>query len=153
MQQANTVSPHHLYLATGQAGLHLLVPLGGQLTHEQSRQLAGLIGRLVCDELPEIATLVRAVGSRGGRVYVDTLQNGHGKTIAAANCARPRPGAPVSAPLRWSEVGPDLDPARFTIRTMPVRLQGLAEDPLRPVLALRPDLLTALEKLHRRPGG
>jgi bifunctional non-homologous end joining protein LigD len=137
---------------TGQAGMHLLVPLGRQLTHEQSRQLAGLIGRVVCEELPAIATMVRATGARGGKVYVDTLQNGQGKTIAAAYCVRPRPGAPVSAPLRWSEVNGDLDPARFTIRTMPVRLRRMKQDPLLPVLELRPDLLSALEKLQARLG-
>ncbi len=137
---------------TGQAGLHVLLPLGGQLTHEQSRQLAGLLGRLVCDRLPRIATLMRAIDARGGRVYVDTLQNGHGKTIAAPYCVRPRPGAPVSAPLRWSEVTARLDPARFTIRTMPARLARQKEDPLLAVLSARPDLLGALERLHRDLG-
>jgi bifunctional non-homologous end joining protein LigD len=137
---------------TGQAGLHVLVPLGGQLTHEQSRQMAGLLGRTLCEELPGIATMVRATGGRGGRVYVDTLQNGQGKTIAAPYCVRPRPGAPVSAPLRWSEVNARLDPARFTIRTMPARLRRMKDDPLLPVLSLRPDLLGALERLQARLG-
>jgi len=135
---------------TGQDGLHLLVPLGGQLTHEQSRQLAGLLGRVVSDELPAIATLQRTVGAREGKVYVDTLQNGQGKTIAAPYCARPRPGATVSAPLRWSEVGGGLDPAEFTIRTLPRRLSRMKGDPLLPVLSERPDLVAALGKLHAR---
>jgi len=137
---------------TGQAGLHVLVPLGGQLTHEQSRQLAGLMGRVVADELPGIATLQRTVGARQGKVYVDTLQNGQGKTIAAAYCVRPRPGAPVSAPLAWSEVDGRLDPSRFTIRTLPKRLARQKEDPLRGVLSEKPDLVGALERLHRRLG-
>ncbi len=133
---------------TGQAGMHVLLPLGGQMTHEQSRQLAGLLGRALCDELPGIATMVRATAARGGKVYVDTLQNGQGKTIAAPYCVRPRPGAPVSAPLRWSEVNVKLDPARFTIRTMPARLRRLKDDPLLPVLSLKPDLLGALGRLE-----
>jgi bifunctional non-homologous end joining protein LigD len=137
---------------TGQSGLHLLLPLGGQLTHEQARQLAGLLGRLVAEELPEIATLVRTPSARGGRVYVDTLQNGQGKTIAAPYCVRPRPGAPVSAPLRWAEVGPALDPASFTIRTMPGRLARMRRDPALAVLGEKPDILGALEKLRRRIG-
>jgi bifunctional non-homologous end joining protein LigD len=137
---------------TGQAGLHVLVPLGGQLTHEQSRQLAGLLGRVVVDELPGIATLQRTVGARQGRVYVDTLQNGQGKTIAAAYCVRPRPGAPVSAPLAWSEVDGRLDPSRFTIRTLPKRLARQKVDPLRAVLSEKPDLVGALERLHQRLG-
>ncbi len=138
---------------TGQSGLHLLLPLGQQLTHEQSRQLAGLLGRVLCEELPAIATMVRTPSARGGKVYVDTLQNGQGKTIAAPYCVRPRPGAPVSAPLRWSEVNGKLDPRRFTIRTMPARLRRQKEDPLLAVLTEKPDLLSALAKLQERLGG
>jgi len=138
---------------TGQSGLHLLLPLGRQLTHEQSRQLAGLLGRVLCEELPAIATMVRTPSARGGKVYVDTLQNGQGKTIAAPYCVRPRPGAPVSAPLRWSEVNAKLDPRSYTIRTMPARLRRQKEDPLLPVLAEKPDLLSALAKLQARLEG
>ncbi|MBI5067151.1 MAG: DNA ligase D [Deltaproteobacteria bacterium] len=135
---------------TGQSGLHLLVPLGQQLTHEQSRQLAGLLGRVLCDRLPAIATMVRTPAARGGKVYVDTLQNGQGKTIAAPYCVRPRPGAPVSAPLRWSEVNPKLDPRSYTIRTMPARLRRQKADPLLPVLGEKPDLVAALARLQER---
>jgi len=135
---------------TGQQGLHVLVPLGGQLTHEQSRTLGELLARAVEAEHGEIATTARAVGARGGKVYLDFLQNGHGKTIAAPYTVRPRPGAPVSTPLRWSEVNGRLDPSRFTIRTALARAERLGEDPLRPVLSDRPDLVAALARLHAR---
>lgn len=137
---------------TGQKGLHVLVPLGGQLTHAQARSLGELLARAVEAELPEIATTARAVGARGGRVYLDFLQNGYGKTIVAPYAVRPRPGAPVSTPLRWSEVNARLDPARFTIRSVPGRARRLAADPLLPVLAEKPDLLAALERLRARSG-
>jgi bifunctional non-homologous end joining protein LigD len=139
---------------TGQKGLHVLVPLGGQLTHAQSRTLGELLARAVERDHPDIATTVRAVGARGGRVYLDYLQNGAGKTIAAPYAVRPRPGAPVSTPLRWSEVDGKLDPARFTIRTVPARARRLRSDPLLPVLSEKPDLLPALERLtaRLRPG-
>ncbi|MFO0584193.1 MAG: DNA ligase D [Anaeromyxobacter sp.] len=135
---------------TGQKGLHVLVPLGGQLTHEQSRTLAELLARALEAEHGDIATTARAVGARGGKVYLDFLQNGHGKTIAAPYTVRPRPGAPVSTPLRWSEVNGKLDPAKFTIRNALARAERLGDDPLRPVLEARPDLVSALERLHRR---
>jgi len=139
---------------TGQKGLHVLVPLGGQLEHAQARTFGELLARAVEAELPEIATTARALGARGGRVYLDFLQNGRGKTIAAPYTVRPRPGAPVSTPLRWSEVNARLDPARFTIRTVPARARRLAADPLLPVLAGRPDLVSALERLKARmPAG
>jgi bifunctional non-homologous end joining protein LigD len=134
---------------TGQRGLHVLLPLGRQLTHEQSRSLGELIARAIEAELPDISTTARAVGARGGRVYLDFMQNGFGKTIAAPYTVRPKPGAPVSVPLRWSEVNARLDPARFTIRTAPARA-AKGRDPLLPVLAEKPDLLSALERLRAR---
>jgi len=135
---------------TGQAGLHVLVPLGGQCTHEQARQLAGLLATAVAEAHPEIATLARAIPARRGRVYLDTLQNGSGKTLAAPFCVRPRPGAPVSMPLRWTEVDGSLHPARFTIRSALRRMGRLGDDPLLPVLAIRPDLVAALARLRDR---
>lgn len=137
---------------TGQKGLHVLVPLGGQLTHAQARTLGELLSRAVEGELPSISTTARAIGARGGRVYLDYLQNGRGKTIAAPYSVRPRPGAPVSTPLRWSEVNARLDPARFTIRNVPARMRRLGEDPLLPVLSERPDLLAAVDRLRLRVG-
>jgi bifunctional non-homologous end joining protein LigD len=135
---------------TGQKGLHVLLPLGGQLTHEQARTLGELVARAVEAELPELSTTARAIPARRGRVYLDYLQNGYGKTIAAPYTVRPRPGAPVSTPLRWSEVGPRLDPSRFTIRTARARAERLGADPLAPVLTERPDLLSALARLKER---
>ena len=60
--------------------------------------------------MAKIATTARALGSRGGKVYVDYLQNGHGKTIAGPFSARPVPGATCSAPLKWSEVDGEARP-------------------------------------------
>ena len=138
---------------TGQKGLHVLVPLGGQLTHEQSRTLAELLARTIEAELPEISTTARALAARGGRVYLDFMQNGYGKTIAAPYAVRPRPGAPVSTPLRWSEVTARLDPSRFTIRNVPGRARRLRADPLLPVLSEKPDLVAALDGLRSRMAG
>jgi bifunctional non-homologous end joining protein LigD len=135
---------------TGQAGLHVLVPLGGQLSHEQARAFAGLLARAVVEELPDLSTLERTIAARGGRVYLDTLQNGAGKTLAAPYCVRPRIGAPVSTPLRWAEVNGRLDPARLGLRTLPRRMARLGEDPLAPLLGLRPDLTAALGRLRER---
>ncbi len=135
---------------TGQKGLHVLVPLGGRLDHAQARTLGELLARALEAEHPEIATTARAIGDRGGRVYLDYLQNGRGKTIAAPYTVRPRPGAPVSTPLRWSEVDARLDPASFTIRNVPARARRLRSDPLRPVLTEAPDLRAALERRRAR---
>src|SRR5438128_2572824 len=135
---------------SGQKGLHVLLPVGGQLTHAQSTTLAELIARTVESRFPKIATTERHIPSRKGRVYLDNLQNGHGKTIAGPFSARPVPGATVSMPLRWSEVNGKLDPGKFTLATAPARMKRLREDPLSPVLELNPDLQAALARLAEK---
>ena len=135
---------------SGSTGLHVLIPVGRQCTYEQTRTLGGLLARLVAAELPDIATVTRLPSKREGKVYVDFVQNGHGRLLAAPFSVRPLPGAPVSMPLRWSEVGPKLDMHKYTIKTAPKRMEKLGEDPLRPVLDLTPDLPHALARLHAR---
>jgi bifunctional non-homologous end joining protein LigD len=77
-------------------------------------------------------------------VLIDANQNGEGKTIASAYSVRPRPGAPVSTPLRWSEVNEDLDPLSFT---MPVVLERVRKhgDLYAGVLTTRQRLTDALK--------
>jgi bifunctional non-homologous end joining protein LigD len=135
---------------SGSTGLHVLIPLARQCTYEQSRTLAGLVARIVEAERPDIATMMRVIDARGGKVYLDWLQNRHGQLLVAPFSARPLPGAPVSMPLRWSEVGRKLDPSRFTLKTARKRMDKLGEDPVRPVLDRRPDLLAALARLGER---
>ena len=135
---------------SGQAGLHVLIPLGGKLTHDQSKQLGELIARVIEAENAGISTTERVISARGGKVYLDFLQNGQGKTIAGPFSARPVAGATVSTPLRWSEVNARLDPRKFTIRTVPGRLRRAKSDPLREVLELAPDLAGALGRLSAR---
>ena len=138
---------------SGSTGLHVLLPLARQLTYEQCRTLAGLLARVVAAELPEISTITRQVGKRGGRVYIDYVQNGHGRLLVAPFSVRPLPGAPVSMPLKWSEVTAKLDMRAFTIKTAVARMKRLKEDPLLSLLATAPDLAGAIAKLERRVAG
>jgi len=139
----------HFAKTSGQDGLHVLVPLGARLDHEHARALAEVLARVVCAELPELATIARPVAARGGKVYVDWLQNGRGKLIAAPLSVRPRAGAPVSMPLAWSRVTRRLDPARFTIRTARALLEKHG-DPCREVLAGAVDVARLLRALEAR---
>jgi bifunctional non-homologous end joining protein LigD len=132
---------------SGSSGIHVLVPLGRKLTYEQSRTLGQLLGRVAVAERTEVATLTRNPGKRDGKVYVDFVQNGHGRLLAAPFTVRPLPGATVSAPLAWSEVDQKLKISSHTIVTVPKRMKRLGEDPLRPVMDLEPDLLGALSRL------
>jgi bifunctional non-homologous end joining protein LigD len=141
------------YIKTsGSSGLHVMLPMGRQCTHDQTRMIGELIARQVVKELPDIATITRVVSKREGRVYVDYLQNGHGKLLVAPYCVRPLPGAPVSTPLAWREVNAKLDIRKFTIRTVPPRVQTLKKDPLAGVMDDVPDLVAVLDALQKLGG-
>jgi bifunctional non-homologous end joining protein LigD len=79
-------------------------------------------------------------------VLIDANQNGEGKTIASAYSVRPRPGAPVSTPLRWDEVKPGLDPREFTIEVVQQRVVRFG-DLFEGVLTTRQRLNEALKAL------
>jgi bifunctional non-homologous end joining protein LigD len=127
-----------------------LVPLGRQFGYEETKVLGELLARVVAAELPDIATITRQVSKRGGKVYVDYIQNGAGRLLAAPFCVRPLPGAPVSTPLKWSEVTDSLDIRSFTIKTVPPRMEKMKTDPNAEVLTLTPDLAAALDLLKDR---
>lgn len=133
---------------SGSQGMHLLVPLGGQCTFEQAKQLGMILAGLLARRLPQISTTERVIAARRGRVYIDALQNGEGKLLVAPFSVRPVPGARVSTPLEWKDVTPQLDATRFTIRTVVARMEQTG-DPLAPVLRERPRLPRVLEKLAR----
>ena len=139
----------HFVKTSGQDGLHIMLPLGRQLDHGQAKTLAEVLARVVAAALPEIATITRPVAARADRVYIDYLQNGHGKLIAAPFSVRPRPGAPCSTPLRWSQVTTRLDPTRWNMQTTP-KAMAKSGDPMLPLLELETDVAGLLDALAER---
>ncbi|HEX4423738.1 MAG TPA: DNA ligase D [Kofleriaceae bacterium] len=134
---------------SGQTGLHVLIPLGGQCTFDQARTLAYLIGLLVERQHPTMATTARNPAGRHGRVYLDWGQNAHGQLLVAPYSVRPVGGAPVSMPLTWDEVVPGLDPKQFHLRNALDRVTRWPGDPCAAVLNERPDLAAALDRLEQ----
>jgi bifunctional non-homologous end joining protein LigD len=137
---------------SGATGLHILIPLGARYVDDEVRTFARLLAVLGVEAEPDISTIARPLRSRGGKVYIDFGQNGHGQTIVAPFSLRPLPGAPASCPLLWSEVTARLDPARFTMVTVPRRFDKMA-DPLVPVLSGAIDMAAALARMEQRFGG
>ncbi len=135
---------------SGASGLHVLIPLGGACTYQQSRQISELIARLIVKDHREICSIARTPRARKGKIYIDTIQNGYGKLLVSPFCVRSRPGATVSMPLRWTELNAKLSPARFHIKNAATRLKRLKEDPMAAVLDCKPDLTSALERLAER---
>lgn len=137
------------YLKTsGSKGLHIYVPLAAGYTYDQARMFCEVVSRLVAFEHREIATVDRVKERRGGKVYLDFLQNRRGQTIVAPYVVRPVHGACVSAPLDWDELNSDLHPSQFTIQTLPARLERRG-DLFQPALYDKQDLLPAIHALNR----
>jgi bifunctional non-homologous end joining protein LigD len=134
---------------SGSTGLHVLIPLGARYTYEHSRTLAELLARFTAKSLPDISTVVRKPSDRDGKVYLDYLQNGHGRLLVAPFSVRPLPAAPVSMPLEWAEVNGRLRLDKFTIRTARKRMLEKG-DSLRAVLTESIDMLAAIDALQRR---
>ncbi|HYZ20081.1 MAG TPA: DNA primase small subunit domain-containing protein, partial [Gaiellaceae bacterium] len=103
-----------LVKTSGSTGIHVLVPIARRYGFDETYEFAELLTRGLADEHPGMLTAEWLKKKRRG-VLVDHRQNGWGKTIASVYSVRPRPGAPVSTPLRWEELTPDLDFRNFTM--------------------------------------
>jgi bifunctional non-homologous end joining protein LigD len=131
---------------SGADGIHVLVPITRRSTYGDTYEFAELLSRKLEAEHPGEVTTEWLKKKRSG-VLVDHRQNGHGKTIASVYSVRPKPGAPVSTPLEWSELTEDVRPRDFT---MAVALERVASrgDLFAPVLSGGQSLGRALKALR-----
>ncbi len=116
---------------TGNRGLHVYVRLEPRWDSYQVRAAAVAVARELERRRPDLITAAWWKEERGQRVFVDYNQNAPHKTVFGAWSARARPGAQVSTPLDWAELG-EIHPDQFTIASMPVRLAS-AGDPWRDI--------------------
>jgi bifunctional non-homologous end joining protein LigD len=136
---------------SGADGIHVLLPIARRATFKRTYEFAELLSRQLEAEHPGLVTTEWLKKKRRG-VLVDHRQNGHGKTIASVYSVRPKPGAPVSTPLRWEELTERVRPRDFGRREVldriakhgdlfePVLRGGQALGPgLRRLRAARPD--------------
>ena len=115
---------------TGGKGLHVVVPLAPQRSWDEVKAFSKSVATHLEKMLPDrfVASMSRA--KRGGRIFVDYLRNASEATAVAAYSTRAKPGAPVSAPLAWEELGDSkLRPDGYTVRNMRQRLDSLKKDP------------------------
>jgi bifunctional non-homologous end joining protein LigD len=107
---------------SGADGIHVLVPIARRYTYDDTRRFSEIVAGAIARTHPGLATTEWSKAKRRG-VLIDSNQNGEGKTIASVYSVRPREGAPVSTPLRWSELTDDLDPAAFTMNAVLERVR------------------------------
>ncbi|NOW96110.1 exodeoxyribonuclease III [Mucilaginibacter sp. SG564] len=130
---------------SGSTGMHIYIPLGAKYTYDQSQMFAKIIVTLVHKQIPEFTSLERMVKNRGGKMYLDFLQNRPDATIAGVYSLRPKPGATVSMPLNWDEVKPGLTMCDFTIHNAIGRLKETG-DLFHGVLGEGIDLVKTIQK-------
>jgi bifunctional non-homologous end joining protein LigD len=115
---------------SGKTGLHVLTRWEQEGGYGEARAWALEIAERVVEALPQQATTERSKAKRQGRVYVDVMQNAKGHHAVPPYVLRAVPGAPVSTPLDWRELTPDLDPKAFNLKTIFRRLARKKHDPM-----------------------
>ncbi len=131
---------------SGSEGIHILVPVARRHTFAETREFSEIVAGALARAHPGLATTEWTKAKRRG-VLIDSNQNGEGKTIASAYSVRPKPGAPVSTPLRWDEVTESLDPAAFTMEAVLARV-AREGDLFEGVLTTKQSLSAALKTVR-----
>jgi DNA ligase D len=111
---------------SGGRGLHVFVPIEPRWDFTRVRRSAIALGRELERRMAGKVTTAWWKEQRGERIFFDYNQTARDRTIASAYSVRPKPHAPVSAPLRWDELD-DVDPHDFDLATMPVRYAELGD--------------------------
>ena len=132
---------------SGADGIHVVAPITRRSTFKQTYDFAEKASRLLEQRHPGKATTEWLKKKREG-VLVDHRQNGHGKTIASVYSVRPKPGAPVSTPLRWEELKPGIRPRDFGMEEALRRIEEHG-DLFVPVLQNPQPLASAAKKLEK----
>ena len=111
---------------SGGRGVHIYVRIEPRWTFTDVRHAAIAFGRELERRLPDGVTTKWWKEERGERIFLDYNQNARDRTIASAYSVRPKPGAPVSAPLAWEELA-EVQPEDFTVATMPARFAEVGD--------------------------
>jgi len=111
-------------MTSGSRGIHVVAPLRRRAHADEARATAGTISERLAERRPDELTTAWRKEKRGGRVLVDVARNTYAQTTVAPYAVRAIAGAPVATPLAWDELeAPDLHPRRWTLATVPERIE------------------------------
>jgi bifunctional non-homologous end joining protein LigD len=133
---------------TGGKGLHVVVPLQPKLDWDETKAFTKSVAEALVARAPDRYTAILSKAKRRGKIFVDYLRNGRGATAIAPFSTRARPNATVAYPVRWQDLD-DLDPRRFTVRTVPALLAKRRSDPWKGFSAVRQSITPAMERKLR----
>jgi len=102
---------------SGKKGLHIVVPLSAGYRFDEIRAFAHSMGKNIARDTPHVVAEFPH-SQDPGTIFIDYLQNAHGKTMAAPYSLRATDTATVSAPIRWDQLRHGVRPEDFNIRTM-----------------------------------
>jgi bifunctional non-homologous end joining protein LigD len=112
---------------TGGKGLHVVTPLKDAKKDKIDWKTAKAFAQQVCQRMvtdsPELYLLNMSKKQREGKIFLDYLRNDRMATAVAPLSPRARDGAPVSMPVTWAQVRSNLDPMKYTLRTVPSLLR------------------------------
>lgn len=113
---------------SGGKGLHVVIPIQRRTGWEAARAFTRGVAQALADADPDRFLAQASKEKRRGKVFVDYLRNSRGATSVAPYSTRARPGAPVSMPLAWDEIG-STGPADYTVENAPRRIASQRSDP------------------------
>jgi bifunctional non-homologous end joining protein LigD len=133
---------------TGGKGLHLVIPIERRHDWDDVKDFCHSVARLIVKADPGHYTANLAKAARTGKIFIDYLRNARGATAILPYSTRARPGAPVSTPLTWDELSPNVYSDHYTIRNLPRRLASLKHDPWQHLASLRQRLTAPIAKVR-----
>ena len=132
---------------SGGRGMHVMVPIRRGPDADDVLAFARALAARVAANHPDKLTVEHSIAARRGRVYLDPFRNGFGQTVVAPYSVRRREHAPVSTPLAWSEIRPDLVPSSFNLGNFELRLKK--SDPWKDFFRKRQSLEDASRLLQK----
>ena len=131
----------------------MVSPLEPDVGWDELKNFAHGIALAMEADSPSKFVATMAKKARGGKIFVDYLRNGRGATAVAPYSTRARPGAPISTPVRWEELGPELTASRFTVANIGRRLSAIKSDPWEGFFASPQPIAAAIRAAQAGPRG